>query len=69
MTIFKGAECRTTKMNIAFVLGNGVPNTVLSFFLKNPVPSDLNSKNWFWGHIFPHIYGSIGPIVYNSVHL
>ncbi len=27
-------------------------------------------KNWFWGHIFPHICGSIRPIVSknNTVH-
>ncbi len=42
----------------------------LSFFLKKPVPSDLIPKNWFWGYIFPHICGSIVPIVSknNRVH-
>ncbi len=35
----------------------------LVFFWKNPIPSDLNLKNWFWGHIFPHICGFMGPIV------
>ncbi len=45
------------------ILENGVPNTVLKFFPKKPYMSDLNPKNWFWGHIFPHICGSVGPIV------
>ncbi len=49
------------------------PNTqtkFLSFFSKTPISSDLNPKNLFWGHIFPHICGSIGPIVSknNRVH-
>ncbi len=35
----------------------------LSFFLKKPIPFDLNPKYRFWGHIFSHICGSIGPIV------
>ncbi len=40
------------------------------FSLKNPVPSDLNQKNWFRRHIFSNICGSIGPIVFknNRVH-
>ncbi len=29
--------------------GNWAPNTV--FPSKNTIPSDLNPKNWFWGHI------------------
>ncbi len=50
---------------------NGVPNIVFKFFsLKKPIPFDLNQKNRFWGHIFPHICGFIGPIVSknNRVH-
>ncbi len=31
--------------------------------IKHPIPSDLNQKNWFWGHTFPHICGFIGPII------
>ncbi len=43
----------------------------LSFFLKKkPILFDLNPKNRFWGHIFPHICGSVGRIVSknNRVH-
>ncbi len=32
MTIFAGTDRGTTKMNITFVLGIGVPNTVFKFF-------------------------------------
>ncbi len=28
MTIFEGTERRTTKINITFCTGNGIPNTV-----------------------------------------
>ncbi len=34
MTIFEGKGCWTTKINIAFSMGNGVPNIVLKFFLR-----------------------------------
>ncbi len=42
----------------------------LGFFSKTPIPSDLNPKKRFWWHIFLHIGGSIGPIVFknNRVH-
>ncbi len=71
VTIFDGTRCWMTKTNITFFLVNGVPNTILNFFSqKNPIPSDLNPKNWFWRHIFPYICGSIGPIISknNRVH-
>ncbi len=71
MTFFEGTGFRTTKMT-TFFLGNWLTNTVLKFFpQKNPTPSDLNPKNWFCGHVFPHIYDSIGPIVSknNRIHL
>ncbi len=32
------------------------------FFSKNFIPSDLNPKNWFCMHIFPHIWGSVQPM-------
>ncbi len=35
MTIFEGTGRQTTKMNITFFWGNGIPNTVLFFFSKN----------------------------------
>ncbi len=34
ITIFEGKERRNTKMNITFSVGNGVPNTFLSFFFR-----------------------------------
>ncbi len=34
MTIFEGMGRRTTKMNVTFFLGYGVPNTVFKFFLQ-----------------------------------
>ncbi len=55
VTIFRGMGRRTTKMReLSFCIGNEVPNTVFKF---------LYPKNWFWVHIFPHICGSIGPVV------
>ncbi len=72
MTIFEVTGCRATKMNIFFGRGEmGVRNTVFKFFpKKKPIPSDLNPKSWFWGHIFPPIGGCIGPIISknNRVH-
>ncbi len=61
---FWGDGRRSTEMNITFFGGNGVPSTGLKFFSqKKPITSDLNPKNWFWGHIFPHFCGSIEPII------
>ncbi len=71
VTIFEGTGGRTTKMNVTFFFGKcGTKYSFQVFFSKNPIPSDLNPINWFWGHIFPHICGSIGPIVSknNRVH-
>ncbi len=34
-----------------------------NFFHKNLLATELKPKNQFWGHIFPKISGSIGPIV------
>ncbi len=52
----------TNIYNLSF--GKWVPNTVFKFFSsKTPIPLDLKSKNWFCGHIFPHICGFSGPIV------
>ncbi len=65
MTIFKGTRRRTTKMNITFSGGKGVPNTVFKFFPQKNIPSEFNQENWFGAH-FPYIYGSIGPIVSKS---
>ncbi len=43
----------TTKINTPLFWGNEVPNTVFKFFPQETIiPSDLNPKNWFWGHIF-----------------
>ncbi len=40
----------------------------LSFVHKTPQTIWLkHGKNWFWGHIFPHIGGSIGPIVSKTI--
>ncbi len=66
-TIFEGTRRRTTEMNITFCMGNRMPNTVFKFFpSKNLIQSDSNRKNWFWGHIFPLICGSIGPIDFKN---
>ncbi len=55
------------KSEYNFFRENGVPNTVLkSFPQKNPISADLNLKNWFLGHILPHICDSIGPIVFKK---
>ncbi len=41
MTIFQKTGDRTTKMNITFSMGNGVPNTVLKFFpQKAHIPAE-----------------------------
>ncbi len=68
MTIFEGTGRRKTKMNITFFWGEMVYQIqFLTFFLKNPIPPDFNPKNWFWGHIFSRIYGSIGLIVSKNI--
>ncbi len=43
MTIFQGMVCWTTKMNIIFSMGNGVPNMALKFFPQKP-PYGLNES-------------------------
>ncbi len=53
---FWGNGALDDKMNVTFLGGNGVPNTIFKFFSqKTPIPSDLNSKSWFWGHISPYL--------------
>ncbi len=73
---FWGNGAPTTKINITFFLEGGkrVPNTVLKFcfffFFKKPHTIWLETrKTGFWAN-FPHICGSIGPIVSknNRVH-
>ncbi len=68
---FLSERVSDNKNEYNFFFRNGVFSSVLKFFSqKTPIPSDLNPKNWFWEHIFPHICGSIGPIVSknNRVH-
>ncbi len=53
MTIFQGMGCRTTKMNITFSMGNGIPNTAFNFFPQKP-PNRLNeSQKTSSGEHFP----------------
>ncbi len=49
---------------------NGVPIRVSKFCLKKAHTRWIKPKNQFLGHIFPHISGSIGSIVFknNRVH-
>ncbi len=72
MTIFEEPGSQTTKINITcFFRKCGTKYSFKVFFSENPISSDLNLKDWFWGHIFPDICGSMGPTVSknNRVHL
>ncbi len=55
MTIFHGIECQTTKMNITFSMGNGLPNMPLQIFPETP-PYRLNDsqKTSFGAHFPPY---------------
>ncbi len=66
MTIFLGMWHRMTKMNIMFSMGNGVPNTAMKLFPQKPHTGLMKAKKTVLGYIFPHISGSIGPVVYKK---
>ncbi len=75
MPIFEVRRYRTTKINITFFFGgegegNEVLSTVFSFFLKKSNTVWYKPEKLVLGAHFPHICGSIGPIVSknNRVH-
>ncbi len=55
MTIFRRMGCRTTKINITFSMGNGVPNTAWKFFPQKPPYSWMKAKKLVLGAHFPPI--------------
>ncbi len=63
MAIFQGMWSQITKMETTFSMENGVPNTTLKFFPKKPHTGLMKAKKSVLGAHFPHISGSIGPIV------
>ncbi len=64
-----GAPGDTSKYNL-LGLGKGDQIQFSNFFLRNPILSDWNPKNWFCGHTFTYICSSTWPIVSknNKVH-
>ncbi len=55
MTIFQGIGYRTSKMNITFSIGNGVPNMVLRFFpQKTPYWLNESEESSFGGTFSPY---------------
>ncbi len=65
MAIFQGMWFRDNKNKYNLFYGKWDTEYGFEiFFSRNHIPVEWKQKkNQFWGHIFPHIYGSIGPIV------
>ncbi len=78
-TIFSKITAKNNFLGHDHFVGNGAPNykneynlfhgkwgikySFEDFSSKKPIRAEWKPKNWFWGHIFLHVSGSIGPIV------
>ncbi len=70
MTIIERTGRLITKMNVTFSMGNNLPYTVFKFFAQQNRYRLNESQKTGFRDTFPHISGSIGPIVSknNRVH-
>ncbi len=61
---FSGNEVSDDKNEYNLLYGKWATKYGFEIFSsKTPIPAEWKPRNQFWGHISPHVTGSVGPIV------